>query len=95
MTTYNISSKDVAVRIVALATALSLSACSGVMAGDTGDHLLLYGDVGAIRAWADHEAGLITNGKASNDAADTPFYGLRRAQSVRKALTPEQLRGEK
>ena len=81
------STKDVAKKLVAIATMLSvesaLNGCSGVMATDPGDHLLLYGDASALRAWSDYQQGVITNSKASPDTNDTPYYQLRRLQAVK------------
>lgn len=37
-----------------------------------------------MRAYNDGLSALITNGKASNDAADTPAYGLRREQTAQE-----------
>lgn len=86
-----IINRTVALKLCGIA--ISASGCSGVMAADTGDHLLLYGDAESIRAFGDWQNGI---NAGFQDRSDSPYWELRRKQTgPKKALSPAQLRGQK
>lgn len=73
--------KNVAKILVLGSSFFLLTGCSGVMATNAAledDHVLVYGSSEGIRSFFDGANGLITNGKASADTQDTPYYQLRR-----------------
>ena len=65
-------------KLIAVTFLGSMSACSGVVAGSSGDSLTLHGTPEAIRAFGDYQTGLINVGKAEIGATDTPYHELRR-----------------
>jgi hypothetical protein len=52
-----------------------------------GEAISITGSPEGIRAYHEGLNGLITNGKASADAPDTPYYQLRRQQSAMRSFT--------
>lgn len=63
-----------------LTIAISQSACG--IAQHSGPGISISGDPEGLRAYFDGLNHLVTNGKAPNDAQDTPAYNLRRMQSL-------------
>ncbi len=73
---YKINTYLVAVKLVGFAA--SLSACG--VASHAGDGIVISGSPEGIRAFYDGQNAILTNGKASPDAATTPAYELRKEQ---------------
>ena len=80
------------VAIKLLSIAASMSACS--VGSTVGEGLVISGSPESIRAFYDGQNALITNGKASADAQDTPAYSLRREQTRASVLRFNQPRQE-
>lgn len=57
----------------------------GIKSGEYG-YVRLEGDREGISALSDTFQGMITNGKASSDAMDTPYYELKRQQYKNNAI---------
>lgn len=76
------NSKLVAAKLVAIA--MASQGCGVASYG--GDGITITGSPEGIRSYHDGLNGIITNGKASPDAQDTPYYQLRRTQEQLKPL---------
>lgn len=79
----SIQSRLLAVKLIAIAA--TASGCGVASYG--GDGITITGSPEGIRAYHDGLNGILTNGKASPDAVDTPYYQLRRQQSAMKSFT--------
>lgn len=88
---YSINSYLVAVKLVGFAA--SLSACG--VASHAGDGIVISGSPEGIRAFYDGQNAILTNGKASPDAATTPAYELRKEQVRASILRYSQSKGGK
>lgn len=85
------SSYFVAVKLIGFAA--SLSACG--VASHAGDGIVISGSPEGIRAFYDGQNAILTNGKASPDAATTPAYELRKEQVRASILRYSQSKGGK
>jgi hypothetical protein len=79
----SLHSKLIAIKLLLIAG--SASGCG--IATHGGEAISITGSPEGIRAYHEGLNGLITNGKASADAPDTPYYQLRRQQSALKSFT--------
>lgn len=72
---------EVPSKLVALALLTSIcTACSSTTSMFGGSDIQISATEAGMKAYGDHLNALITNGKASADAPDTPAYQLRRTQ---------------
>ncbi len=70
--------------IGAIAAAGLATGCSSTSTLFGGSDFQISATEAGMRAYGDHISAIITNGKASADAADTPAYQLRREQTAQE-----------
>lgn len=63
---------------------LTMTGCSQQGSFFGGSDFQISATEAGMRAYGDHISSVITNGKASADAPDTPAYQLRREQTIQE-----------